>query len=51
VLRRITVLADGDNVVIVGLGGGQLLRVWATSRLQVIAPADIRRTVMERSFG
>lgn len=51
VLRRVTTqLAEEDNVVIVGLGGGQLLRgLRHVLRLQIIAPMDVRlERVMER---
>jgi len=53
VLRRVTTyLADEDNVVIVGLGAGQLLKgLNNVLRLQVIAPADVRlERVMARGF-
>jgi cytidylate kinase len=53
VLRRaMTELAEQDDVVIVGLGGGQLLKGLANVlRLQFIAPMDIRlERVMERGF-
>jgi len=53
VLRRVTTyLADEGDVVIVGLGAGQLLKGLGTVlRLQVIAPADVRlERVMERGF-
>src|SRR5918911_454928 len=53
VLRRaITYLAEEDNVVIVGLGGGQLLKgLGNVLRLQIIAPMDVRlERVMERGF-
>jgi cytidylate kinase len=53
VLRRaITQLAEEDDVVIVGLGGGQLLKgLTNVLRLQIIAPPDIRvERVMERGF-
>jgi cytidylate kinase len=53
VLRRVTThLADEDNVVIVGLGAGQLLKsLTNVLRLQVIAPSDVRlERVMERGF-
>jgi cytidylate kinase len=51
VLRRVmTLLAEEDNVVIVGLGGGQLLRgLRNVLRVQIIAPMDVRlERVMER---
>lgn len=51
VLRRVmTLLAEEDNVVIVGLGGGQLLRgLRNVLRIQLIAPMDVRlERVMER---
>jgi cytidylate kinase len=53
VLRRATTqLAEEDDVVIVGLGGGQLLKGLSNVlRLQVIAPMDVRlERVMERGF-
>jgi cytidylate kinase len=53
VLRRIiTRLAEEDNVVIVGLGSGQLLKgLGNVLRLQIIAPMDVRlQRVMERGF-
>src|SRR6266576_4737521 len=53
VLRRVTTqLAEEDDVVIVGLGGGQLLKgLGNVLRLQVIAPMDVRmERVMERGF-
>ena len=53
VLRRATTqLAEEDNVVIVGLGGGQLLKgLTNVLRLQLIAPMDVRlERVMERGF-
>ena len=53
VLRRVTThLADEGDVVIVGLGAGQLLKGLSNVlRLQVIAPADVRlERVMERGF-
>jgi len=53
VLRRATTqLAEEGDVVIVGLGGGQLLRgLSSVLRLQVIAPMDVRmERVMERGF-
>jgi len=53
VLRRATTqLAEEDNVVIVGLGGGQLLKGLSNVlRLQIIAPMDVRlERVMERGF-
>jgi cytidylate kinase len=53
VLRRVTteLAAEGD-VVIVGLGGGQLLKGLSNVlRLQIIAPMDVRlERVMERGF-
>jgi cytidylate kinase len=53
VLRRVTThLAEEGDVVIVGLGAGQLLKGLNTVlRLQVIAPMDVRlQRVMERGF-
>jgi cytidylate kinase len=53
VLRRVaTQLAEEDDVVIVGLGGGQLLKgLRNVLRLQIIAPAEVRlQRVMERGF-
>jgi cytidylate kinase len=53
VLRRVTTqLAEEDDVVIVGLGGGQLLKGLSNVlRLQIIAPMDVRlERVMERGF-
>ena len=53
VLRRVTTqLAEEGDVVIVGLGGGQLLKGLSNVlRLQVIAPMDVRmERVMERGF-
>jgi cytidylate kinase len=53
VLRRVTTdLAEEDNVVIVGLGAGQLLKgLGNVLRLQIIAPMDVRiERVMERGF-
>jgi cytidylate kinase len=53
VLRRaITQLAEDDDVVIVGLGGGQMLKGLSNVlRLQIIAPMDVRlERVMERGF-
>jgi cytidylate kinase len=53
VLRRVTTeLAVEGDVVIVGLGGGQLLKGLSNVlRLQVIAPMDVRmERVMERGF-
>jgi cytidylate kinase len=53
VLRRATTqLAEEDDVVIVGLGGGQLLKGLSNVlRLQIIAPIDVRmERVMERGF-
>lgn len=53
VLRRATTqLAEEGDVVIVGLGGGQLLRGLSNVlRLQVIAPMEVRmERVMERGF-
>ena len=53
VLRRaMTQLAEDDDVVIVGLGGGQLLKgLTNVLRLQIIAPIDVRlERVMERGF-
>jgi cytidylate kinase len=53
VLRRVTTqLAEDDDVVIVGLGGGQLLKGLSNVlRLQIVAPMDVRlERVMERGF-
>lgn len=53
VLRRaIAQLAEEDDVVIVGLGSGQLLKgLRNVLRLQIIAPMDVRlERVMERGF-
>jgi cytidylate kinase len=53
VLRRATTqLAEEGDVVIVGLGGGQLLKGLShVLRLQLIAPMDVRlERVMERGF-
>jgi len=53
VLRRVTTeLAEEDEVVIVGLGSGQLLKGLSNVlRLQLIAPMDVRlERVMERGF-
>jgi cytidylate kinase len=53
VLRRVTTqLAEEDDVVIVGLGAGQLLRGLSNVlRLQLIAPMEVRlERVMERGF-
>ena len=53
VLRRaMTQLAEEGDVVIVGLGGGQLLKgLRGVLRLQVIAPPEIRlERVMARGF-
>ncbi len=53
VLRRVTTqLAEEDDVVIVGLGGGQLLKGLSNVlRLQIIAPMDVRiERLMERGF-
>jgi cytidylate kinase len=53
VLRRVvTQLAEEGDVVIVGLGSGQLLRGLShVLRLQIIAPMDVRmERVMERGF-
>jgi cytidylate kinase len=53
VLRRATTqLAEEGDVVIVGLGGGQLLKgLSSVLRLQIIAPMDVRmERVMERGF-
>jgi len=53
VLRRVTThLADEGDVVIVGLGAGQLLKgLRNVLRLQIIAPLDVRlERVMERGF-
>jgi cytidylate kinase len=53
VLRRVTLhLAEEGDVVIAGLGAGQLLKgLGNVLRLQVIAPMDVRlERVMERGF-
>jgi cytidylate kinase len=53
VLRRVTTqLAEEGDVVIVGLGAGQLLKGLShVLRLQIIAPMDVRlERVMERGF-
>jgi cytidylate kinase len=53
VLRRVTTyLAEEGDVVIVGLGGGQMLKgLGNVLRLQIIAPMDVRmERVMERGF-
>jgi cytidylate kinase len=53
VLRRVTTdLAEEDNVVIAGLGAGQLLKGLSNVlRLQIIAPMDVRlERIMERGF-
>jgi cytidylate kinase len=53
VLRRVTTqLAEEGDVVIVGLGGGQLLKGLSNVlRLQIVAPMDVRlERVMERGF-
>jgi cytidylate kinase len=53
VLRRVTIqLAEEDDVVIVGLGAGQMLKgLGNVLRLQIIAPLDVRMArVMERGF-
>src|SRR5438132_1950485 len=53
VLRRVTTqLAEEGDVVIVGLGSGQLLKGLSNVlRLQIIAPIDVRmERVMERGF-
>ena len=53
VLRRaMTQLAEEGDVVIVGLGGGQLLKgLGNVLRLQIIAPMEVRlERVMERGF-
>ncbi|MDQ6672693.1 MAG: cytidylate kinase family protein [Chloroflexota bacterium] len=53
VLRRVTTyLAEEDDVVIVGLGAGQVLKgLGNVLRLQIIAPMDVRvARVMERGF-
>jgi cytidylate kinase len=53
VLRRVTThLADEGDVVIAGLGAGQLLKgLGNVLRLQVVAPLDLRlERVMERGF-
>src|SRR5712691_1913730 len=53
VLRRVTAqLAEDGDVVIAGLGSGQLLKGLSNVlRLQIIAPMDVRlERVMERGF-
>jgi hypothetical protein len=53
VLRRVTTeLAEEGDVVIVGLGAGQLLKgLGNVLRLQIIAPMDVRlERIMERGF-
>src|SRR5579859_4612824 len=53
VLRRVTTdLAEEGDVVIVGLGAGQLLKgLGNVLRLQIIAPMDVRmERVMQRGF-
>jgi cytidylate kinase len=53
VLRRVTThLAEQDNVVIVGLGAGQLLKgLGNVLRVQVVASNDVRlERVMERGY-
>jgi cytidylate kinase len=53
VLRRVmTQLAEEDDVVIVGLGGGQLLKGLSNVlRLQIIAPMDVRlERIMQRGY-
>jgi cytidylate kinase len=53
VLRRVTTyLAEEGDVVITGLGAGQLLKgLRHVLRLQIIAPSDVRlQRVMERGF-
>jgi cytidylate kinase len=53
VLRRVTThLAEEGDVVIVGLGAGQMLKgLGNVLRLQIIAPMDVRMDrVMERGF-
>jgi cytidylate kinase len=53
VLRRVTTqLAEEGDVVIVGLGGGQLLKGLSNVlRLQIVAPMEVRlERVMERGF-
>ena len=53
VLRRVTTnLAEQDNVVIVGLGAGQLLRgLRQVLRVQVVAPEELRvERLMEWGF-
>jgi cytidylate kinase len=53
VLRRVTTqLAEDGDVVIVGLGGGQLLKGLSNVlRLQIVAPMEVRmERVMERGF-
>jgi cytidylate kinase len=53
VLRRVTThLAEEDDVVIAGLGAGQLLKGLShVLRLQVVAPVELRlERVMERGF-
>src|SRR5919201_7124638 len=53
VLRRVTThLAEQDNVVIAGLGAGQLLKgLGNVLRVQVVAPIEVRiERLMERGF-
>jgi cytidylate kinase len=53
VLRRVTTyLAEQDDVVIVGLGAGQLLKgLGNVLRVQVVAPQDVRlERIMERGY-
>src|ERR687884_2151360 len=53
VLRRaVTHLAEQDNVVVVGLGAGQLLRgLGNVLRVQVVAPMEVRlERVMEHGY-
>jgi cytidylate kinase len=53
VLRRVTTdLAEQDNIVIVGLGAGQLLRgLRQVLRMQVVAPEELRlERLMEWGF-
>jgi cytidylate kinase len=53
VLRRVTThLAEEDDVVITGLGAGQLLKgLGNVLRLQIIAPTEVRlERVMERGY-
>lgn len=50
--RAVTHLAEEDNVVVVGLGAGLMLRgLGHVLRVQVVAPAEIRlERVMERGY-